>query len=58
MGAELRWPPSYGAIEAIQRERKRRAVEHAMRAPFFRERLTGIKLDRLDDPQCGRKSRC
>ncbi len=51
MGAELRWPSSYGAIEAIQRERKRRAVEQAMRAPFFRKRLSGIRLDRLDDPQ-------
>src|SRR5262249_49147083 len=51
MGAELRWPSSSGAIQTIQRERKRRAVEQAMRAPFFRQRLSGISLDRLDDPQ-------
>ena len=41
MGAELRWPSSPGAIAQIQRERKRRAVELALRAPFFRERLGG-----------------
>ncbi len=48
MGAELRWPSSPGAIEQIQRERKRRAVEQALRAPFFRQRLAGLRLDRLD----------
>jgi len=50
MGAELRWPGSPGAIAQIQRERKRRAVEQALRAPFFRERLAGVRPDRLDDP--------
>jgi len=50
MGAELRWPASPGAIVQIQRERKRRAVEQALRAPFFRERLAGVRPDRLDDP--------
>jgi len=48
MGAELRWPSSPGAIAQIQRERKRRAVEQALRAPFFRQRLAGVRLDRLD----------
>jgi phenylacetate-CoA ligase len=50
MGAELRWPSSPGAIAQIQRERKRRSVEQALRAPFFRQRLAGVRLDRLDDP--------
>jgi phenylacetate-CoA ligase len=50
MGAELRWPTSRDAIAALERERKRRAVEQALRAPFFRQRLRGIRLDRLDDP--------
>jgi phenylacetate-CoA ligase len=51
MGAELRWPSSRAAIEALQRERKRHAVEQALRAPFFRKRLSGLRLDRLDDPE-------
>src|SRR5262245_23294117 len=50
MGAELRWPASRDAIAALERERKRRAVEQALRAPFFRQRLRGVPLDRLDDP--------
>lgn len=44
-----RWPASRREIETIQRERKRIAVERALRAPFFRERLQGIRLDRLDE---------
>ena len=46
----LHWPGSPAEIAKIQSVRKRRAVEQAMRAPFFRERLKGIDLDRLDDP--------
>jgi phenylacetate-CoA ligase len=46
----LNWPSSQSEIAKIQSVRKRRAVELAMRAPFFRDRLAGINLDRLDDP--------
>jgi phenylacetate-CoA ligase len=46
----LHWPASRSDIARIQRERKRRAVELAARAPLFCDRLKGIDLDRLDDP--------
>jgi len=48
---KLAWPSSRAEIASIQSARKRRAVELAMRAPFFRERLKGINLDRLDEPE-------
>jgi phenylacetate-CoA ligase len=51
MSAILDWPSSGSHIERIQSERKRRAVELARRAPFFRDRLRGIDIDRLDDPE-------
>jgi phenylacetate-CoA ligase len=38
-------------IAAIQSARKRHAVRQGMRAPFFRGKLDGIDLDRLDDPR-------
>ena len=50
MSAILDWPSSGSQVERIQSERKRRAVELARRAPFFRDRLGGIDIDRLDDP--------
>src|SRR5499426_1058905 len=50
MSAILDWPRSPSQVERIQSERKRRAVEQALRAPFFRQRLRGVRLDRLDDP--------
>ncbi len=43
-------PRSQDEIAAIQRTRKRIAVETARRAPFHAPRLAGIDLDRLDDP--------
>lgn len=46
---DLRWPRN--DLGRIQSERKRRAVETALRAPFFRDRLKDIDLDRLDDPR-------
>jgi phenylacetate-CoA ligase len=47
---DLKWPRSRADLERVQGERKRRAVETALRAPFFKDRLAGINLDRLDDP--------
>jgi phenylacetate-CoA ligase len=48
---DLLWPKSRTAIADIQRKRKRAAVEAAKRAPFYRGRLDGVDLDRLDDPE-------
>lgn len=51
----LALPTSRGEIAAIQKERKRRAVAQARRAPFWRGRLDHVDLDRLDDPDEWRK---
>ena len=48
-------PRSRGEIRAIQSQRRRVAVEQAMRSPFWRKRLPGnIALDGLDDPEVWR----
>jgi len=44
-------PSNRSEIERMQTARKRVTVERAMRAPFHRERLQNIDLDKLDDPQ-------
>jgi phenylacetate-CoA ligase len=46
---DFAWPASRSDIERIQRERKRSAVELALRVPFYRTRLQGVHLDRLED---------
>lgn len=51
----LELPASAAAIEAIQRERKRIAVERARRSTLLAPRVSGIDLDRLDDPHEWRK---
>jgi phenylacetate-CoA ligase len=45
------WPLSRAHIASIHSARKRVAVENAMRTPFYAERLRGLDLDRLDDPE-------
>lgn len=52
---DVSWPTSHAEIEQVQRERKRAAVEQALRAPFHRSRLREIDLDRLDDPEVWNK---
>jgi phenylacetate-CoA ligase len=47
---DFEWPASRAAIQQIHSERKRVAVELALKAPFYKSRLQGIDLDRLDDP--------
>ena len=47
---QFEWPSAAG-LAGIQRTRKRLAVERAMRAPYYKVRLTGLDLDKLDDPQ-------
>jgi len=44
-----RWPSSPEEISNIQKQRKRLAVERALQAPFFRRRLKGVNLDRLEE---------
>ena len=51
--AEL--PKSRIEIEGVQSARRKRAVEQARRAPFYKGRLDRVNLDRLDDPDEWRK---
>jgi phenylacetate-CoA ligase len=44
-------PQNAADIEAIQRDRKRLAVERARRSPLLGPRVSGVRLDRLDDPE-------
>jgi phenylacetate-CoA ligase len=48
-------PKSRAEIRRIQAERKRHAVEQALRSPFWRPRLQKIRLERLEDPEEWRK---
>jgi phenylacetate-CoA ligase len=48
-------PKDDGEIEALHRERKRRAVEQARRSTLLRSRVSGINVARLDDPEEWRK---
>ena len=50
MTMPLKLPKSRAEIRRIQSERKRAAVEQALRSPFWRPRLAGIRTDGLDDP--------
>lgn len=53
MGLEL--PKTRKEIATIQSERKRAAVQQAMRSPFWKKRLPGnLDLQALDDPQVWR----
>lgn len=51
----LTLPKSRADIEATQRERKKLAVEKARRSSFWRDKLSGIDTDKLDDPDEWRK---
>lgn len=48
-------PRSRAEIGRIQSERKRAAVERAMRSPFWKKRLPSINLQELDDPDVWRR---
>jgi phenylacetate-CoA ligase len=48
-------PKSTAELAAIGRVRRHVAVERARRAPFWREKLAGIDLAKLDDPAEWRK---
>jgi phenylacetate-CoA ligase len=47
----LSLPRSRAEIRRLQAERKRHAVEQALRSPFWRPRLEKVRLERLDDAQ-------
>jgi phenylacetate-CoA ligase len=44
-------PASREEIARLQRERKARAVERALRSKFWKQRLGHLRRDRLDDPE-------
>src|SRR5918996_2509653 len=48
-------PRSAAELETIQREKKRLAVERARRSALLAPRVSGVRLDRLDDPEEWRK---
>jgi phenylacetate-CoA ligase len=43
-------PKSRDEVRRIQSERKRAAVEQALRSPFHKKRIPALRLERLDDP--------
>ncbi|MEE2998657.1 MAG: AMP-binding protein [Pseudomonadota bacterium] len=47
----MRFPSSREEILLIQRERKRIAFERAKQAPWYRNKLSGIDVNKLDDPE-------
>jgi len=55
MSVDFRWPASKNQIPKTQAERKRVAVERAMRSPFLRKRMPKLDLERLDHPEVWRK---
>src|SRR5204863_897735 len=50
LAMSLKLPKSRAEIKRIQAERKRHAVEQAMRSPFWRPQLEKLRLERLEDP--------
>jgi phenylacetate-CoA ligase len=51
----LTLPRTRAEIRRIQSERKRTAVEQALRSPFWKKRLAGLDLKDLDDPHTWRR---
>ena len=51
----LKLPKSRAEIKRLQAERKRFAVEQAMRSAFWRPRLENVRLERLEEPEEWRK---
>ena len=51
MSDQLPFPPrSRDDITALQNVRKKIAFQRALQSRFFKDRLTGIEIDRLDEP--------
>ena len=51
----LKLPKSRAEVRRIQTERKRVAVEQAIRSKFWKPRLEKVRVERLDDPEEWRK---
>ena len=51
---DFRWPRSQAAIDAIQKERRRIAVERALQSPFWKQRLPKLDLERVHEPDVWR----
>src|SRR4051812_27440388 len=52
---DLRWPRSQAAIEAMQKERRRLALERALRSPFWKKRMPKLDLERVHEPEVWRR---
>ena len=48
-------PKTRGEISKIQSAGKRAAVEQALRSPFWKKRIPGVNLEKLDDPDVWRR---
>jgi phenylacetate-CoA ligase len=51
----LQLPKNRREIAKIQSERKRAAVEQALRSPFWKKRIPALDLSKLDDPEVWRR---
>jgi phenylacetate-CoA ligase len=52
---DFRWPRSQSAIDAIQKERRRIAVERALQSRFWKQRMPKLDLDRVHEPDVWRR---
>lgn len=52
---DFRWPRSQAAIDAIQKERRRLAVERALQSAFWKKRMPKLDLDRVHEPEVWRR---
>ncbi|HET7362376.1 MAG TPA: hypothetical protein VFJ70_02270, partial [Burkholderiales bacterium] len=51
MTVTISLPKSREEIRRLQSERKRHALEQALRSPFWRPRLQKVRIERLEDPE-------
>lgn len=51
MTATLDLPASADALDKVQSQRRRAAVEQAMRSPFYQGKLDALDLNSLDEPE-------
>ncbi|HEX6155810.1 MAG TPA: AMP-binding protein [Burkholderiales bacterium] len=51
----MKLPASRAEIRRLQSEGKRRAVEQALRSPFWKKRISKIDVEKLEDPDVWRK---
>ena len=51
----MKLPASRAEVRRLQTEGKRRAVEQALRSPFWKKRISRIDVEKLEDPDVWRK---